>query len=505
MIYSKQSRDSHSKKHHTKICTVLALAAVMTTAFSGCDVDYDYDYSTSSSSRASITNVTTANTTTKAAETTVTTEAETESDAPDIVQAVLENESVWQANLATAEELADECGYDTDIDGTPDFVVMCRPYAAGKGIIKDFMVYYLNDSTFEMYDDASRSYNDLYCNFSFEIGSPNVDDPYIYLYRGNSTGTYRYYTDSGSTSGEGVGYINLSGDYDYYGVMGFESYEEGIYVMPDGASTSSTYYDIDEAMDAMNLTYYETTVDKMTVDEYLALSDDEKEQRLLDSYNAWNYTESSSIGEPFQSLIDDYHEYYESLNSSSSSSESSTSETASGWKDAYISKVKECGSNGLSSSSYYDVEYLLYDMNSDGTPELILKYGTCEADYVIDFYTYKNSSITKVGSGFSGFHTSFYEDTDNKQLVTEWGQQGVGGISWYQFDGSSVTCSKKVDSIYYNVVGEEEDSFDNYGNFKDLYDDTTYMYCFGDNTWSITVSRSSYDSSEMDFSMINNY
>ncbi|MCC8110955.1 MAG: hypothetical protein LIO74_04845 [Ruminococcus sp.] len=100
------------------------------------------------------------------------------------------------------------------MDGTPDFVVMCRSYAAGKGIIKDFMVYYLDDSTFEMYDDASRSYNDLYCNFSFEIGSPNVDDPYMYLYRGNSTGTYRYYTDSGSTSGEGVGYINLSGDYD---------------------------------------------------------------------------------------------------------------------------------------------------------------------------------------------------------------------------------------------------------------------------------------------------
>lgn len=55
-------------------------------------------------------------------------------------------------------------------------------------------------------------------------------------------------------------------------------------------------------------------------------------------------------------------------------------------------------------------EYLLYDMDGDGHPELILKAGTCEADFEYRFYTQENGQIRYLGcvcgshSGLCGYN-----------------------------------------------------------------------------------------------------
>lgn len=69
-------------------------------------------------------------------------------------------------------------------------------------------------------------------------------------------------------------------------------------------------------------------------------------------------------------------------------------------KKAYIKKVK--------SLTKYDYDgYFLTDITGDGIPELWVKYGTCEADYMLDVYTYGKSGIKRIlhtGAGHTGYH-----------------------------------------------------------------------------------------------------
>ena len=43
-------------------------------------------------------------------------------------------------------------------------------------------------------------------------------------------------------------------------------------------------------------------------------------------------------------------------------------------------------------------EYCVYDMNKDGIKELIVKTGTCEADYVYRFYSCEYGKIITLGT-----------------------------------------------------------------------------------------------------------
>lgn len=53
---------------------------------------------------------------------------------------------------------------------------------------------------------------------------------------------------------------------------------------------------------------------------------------------------------------------------------------------------------------YYYATYMLYDIDGNDVPELIIMSGTCEADYMFDFYSYNNGIVScgTVGAGHSG-------------------------------------------------------------------------------------------------------
>lgn len=82
----------------------------------------------------------------------------------------------------------------------------------------------------------------------------------------------------------------------------------------------------------------------------------------------------------------------------------------------------------------YTIEYTLYDMDHNGTPELLVKYGTCEADYRIAVYTYKEGALSMIADEVGGSHTSFAYDYKANQLVLAQGHMGGGDMVWYDLD-----------------------------------------------------------------------
>lgn len=76
-------------------------------------------------------------------------------------------------------------------------------------------------------------------------------------------------------------------------------------------------------------------------------------------------------------------------------------------KKAYRNVVKKYAGNKASSFKPTLWGYYLTDINKDKKPELILKYGTCEADVKAIVYSYSKGKAKKVGS-FKCGHSSFY-------------------------------------------------------------------------------------------------
>lgn len=73
--------------------------------------------------------------------------------------------------------------------------------------------------------------------------------------------------------------------------------------------------------------------------------------------------------------------------------------------NAYIQVLDE-HSQANAESEFFQCEYFLFDITGNGTPELWIKSGTCEADYTLYIYTYDNGikQIYEGGAGHSGFY-----------------------------------------------------------------------------------------------------
>ena len=83
-----------------------------------------------------------------------------------------------------------------------------------------------------------------------------------------------------------------------------------------------------------------------------------------------------------------------------------------------------------------DFDYVLYDIDQNQIPELIIKSGTCEADYLYEIYTIENDSAVLCGE-YSGFHSSLYISGE-KGLVRYMGQMGGYEIMHYSLYGTEI-------------------------------------------------------------------
>lgn len=121
-------------------------------------------------------------------------------------------------------------------------------------------------------------------------------------------------------------------------------------------------------------------------------------------------------------------------------------------KRAYIKKVN--------SLAKYDGEgYFLTDITGDGIPELWVKYGTCEADYMLDVYTYDKSGLRRIlHTGAS--HSGYYGDHNGKYVIAQNAHMGYEMHNRITYSGKKLH-EKKI----YESPGEVE----NYKTLREPY------------------------------------
>ena len=107
------------------------------------------------------------------------------------------------------------------------------------------------------------------------------------------------------------------------------------------------------------------------------------------------------------------------------------------WQEAYISFLWElCREEpDVLESVWNDQEtyrlpcagYWLYDWDGDGTPELYIQFGTCEADYYLEAYTVQNGDVRSLmRTGFG--HACLYSSPEPGMLLIYNGHLGYGEL-----------------------------------------------------------------------------
>lgn len=159
-------------------------------------------------------------------------------------------------------------------------------------------------------------------------------------------------------------------------------------------------------------------------------------------------------------------------------------------KIAVCRTIEDAGGN-------YSIDYALYDMDHNGTPELLLRYGTCEADYRIAVYTYRDGALVTLGDEIGGSHTSFGYDTKANQMVLIQGHMGAGDIVWYDLDENGALRElTNAGGFAFGAEGQPEFE-DIMKKYNVSYLATSSSYSFGDEARTTIFDASgSYDTAE---------
>ena len=67
--------------------------------------------------------------------------------------------------------------------------------------------------------------------------------------------------------------------------------------------------------------------------------------------------------------------------------------------------------------------YVLYDIDKDSVPELMIRYGLGEAGYHTTVYGYREGAVTEIGDVSTG-HTSLYTWPEENAVACNWGHMG---------------------------------------------------------------------------------
>lgn len=102
------------------------------------------------------------------------------------------------------------------------------------------------------------------------------------------------------------------------------------------------------------------------------------------------------------------------------------------------------------------VEYCFRDLDANGIPELILKYGTCEADFCIDVFYFDENGDTQTINCIGGGHTSFAYDENTGDFVIVWGHMGAASINYFKWENGTL----KSNGSYDFEINEENPSYE---------------------------------------------
>lgn len=124
------------------------------------------------------------------------------------------------------------------------------------------------------------------------------------------------------------------------------------------------------------------------------------------------------------------------------------------WAAAYTAvleeKAGEVLAGGEDLNSAYSNGYLVYDIDKDGVPELVIKSGTCEADYVGSLYTFSDGEARCVSNELYLGHSSLYSDPGENGLIQMNGHMGYAWAARL----SLVDGSVQAETLYEDDLNE---------------------------------------------------
>lgn len=115
--------------------------------------------------------------------------------------------------------------------------------------------------------------------------------------------------------------------------------------------------------------------------------------------------------------------------------------------------------------------YVLYDMDKDGIPELLIRYGGAEATYHTTVYGYADGAVTELGDIPSG-HSSFYAWPEENAVARNWGHMGGHFVEKIGLAGGSLTVETVFEEGY--AAGDEEVTA--YTNMADIVPGSSYLW-----------------------------
>ena len=86
--------------------------------------------------------------------------------------------------------------------------------------------------------------------------------------------------------------------------------------------------------------------------------------------------------------------------------------------------------------SSMECSYALYDIDKDGVPELIVKLGTCEADYHGEIYGYADGQARLMLDELGLGHSSLYSDPGENGVIVMYGHMGYASAYRMRLDGN---------------------------------------------------------------------
>jgi predicted nucleic acid-binding Zn ribbon protein len=137
------------------------------------------------------------------------------------------------------------------------------------------------------------------------------------------------------------------------------------------------------------------------MEKYLSKENDVKNDTTISQSNEEHITsttEYSSIYQGYLQIIEDYEKLMENKN-----------------------KLSDINVGNLG-------EYALVDIDNNGTDELIIFSGTCNADYEYVFYTFKDNKVILLGSN-TGANSNLYKIT-SKNYIKQYYMSGQSEIIW---------------------------------------------------------------------------
>ncbi len=121
---------------------------------------------------------------------------------------------------------------------------------------------------------------------------------------------------------------------------------------------------------------------------------------------------------------------------------SSASAEGEDWAAAYApildAKGEEAAANELGFGDSFDYYYTLYDIDKDGVPELIVKLGTCEADFHGEIYTCREGKALCVCEDLGLGHSSFYSDPGENGIVRMGAHMGYAWAERLRLEGDGI-------------------------------------------------------------------